>query len=112
MLSFSFFLYKFLEFFTLQINLYFFIKISKVLFDKMKISVQLQQKKMEYKTWVRSTFMLVVLFGAQNILYCLWFFVDKTKPKLLFLLIIKVVSSFQVNNSYSAYLYQVQLFYT
>ncbi|OXU23245.1 hypothetical protein TSAR_000671 [Trichomalopsis sarcophagae] len=83
-------------FLTFLINLYFFVEISKVLYAKMKVSVQLQQqKKMEHKTWVRSTFMLVFLFGAQNVLYVAWFFVDRTKPKLLFLLIIKVFASFQ-----------------
>lgn len=80
-----------------QVNFYFFLKIISVLYDKIKLSFQLQQKKMEYKKWVRSTFMLVLLFGVQNSLYCVWFFIEKTKPKILFQLMIKVITSFQVS---------------
>ncbi|XP_032668147.1 secretin receptor-like isoform X1 [Odontomachus brunneus] len=54
---------------SILLNFVLFLNIVRVLFVKLKTSVYLQQKKMQYKKWARSTLILIPLFGAHYVLF-------------------------------------------
>ncbi|XP_026669652.1 parathyroid hormone 2 receptor [Ceratina calcarata] len=54
---------------SILFNFLLFVNIVRVLFSKFKTSVHLQQKKMQYSRWAKSTLVLVPLFGAHYALF-------------------------------------------
>ncbi|XP_076656112.1 vasoactive intestinal polypeptide receptor 2 [Halictus rubicundus] len=76
-------------------NFLLFINIVRVLFVKLKTSVHLQRKKMQYSRWAKSTLVLVPLFGAHYALFLGFSYHKDHRVELIWLFCDQFFASFQ-----------------
>ncbi|XP_014487994.1 PREDICTED: secretin receptor-like [Dinoponera quadriceps] len=82
---------------SILFNFVLFLNIVRMLFVKLKTSVYLQHKKMQYKKWTKSTMVLVPLFGAHYTLFLeLSYYIDKDyRIELIWMFCDQLFASFQ-----------------
>ncbi|XP_043287726.1 parathyroid hormone 2 receptor-like isoform X2 [Venturia canescens] len=88
---------------SILFNFVLFINIVRVLLIKMKTSVHLQRKKMQYGRWAKSTLVLVPLFGAHYTLFLGLAYHDNQLVELIWLFCDQLFASFQ--GCFVAFLY-------
>ncbi|XP_076378981.1 secretin receptor [Megalopta genalis] len=80
---------------SILFNFLLFINIVRELFIKLKTSVHLQRKKMQYSRWAKSTLVLVPLFGAHYTLFLGFSYHNDHRVELVWLFCDQFFVSFQ-----------------
>ncbi|XP_078034112.1 parathyroid hormone/parathyroid hormone-related peptide receptor [Augochlora pura] len=80
---------------SILFNFLLFINIVRELFIKLKTSVHLQRKKMQYSRWAKSTLVLVPLFGAHYTLFLGFSYHNDHRVELIWLFCDQFFVSFQ-----------------
>ncbi|EFN83538.1 secretin receptor [Harpegnathos saltator] len=80
---------------SILFNFMLFLNIVRVLFVKLKTSVHLQQKKMQYKRWAKSTLVLIPLFGAHYAIFIELSYHENQHIELVWLFFDQLSASFQ-----------------
>ncbi|KAI4489499.1 hypothetical protein M0802_011034 [Mischocyttarus mexicanus] len=80
---------------SILFNFILFLNIVRVLFIKLKRSVHLQHKKMQYRRWAKSTLILVPLFGAHYTLFLGLSYQKDNQIELIWLFCDQLFASFQ-----------------
>ncbi|XP_043487306.1 secretin receptor-like [Polistes fuscatus] len=80
---------------SILFNFILFLNIVRVLFVKLKTSVHLQHKKMQYRRWAKSTLILVPLFGAHYTLFLGLSYQKDNRIELVWLFCDQLFASFQ-----------------
>ncbi|XP_039308893.1 vasoactive intestinal polypeptide receptor 2-like [Solenopsis invicta] len=88
---------------SILFNFLLFLNIVRVLLVKLKTSVHLQQKKMKYKRWAKSTLVLVPLFGIHYTFFLGLSYHKDYRVELVWLFCDQLFASFQ--GTFVAFLY-------